>query len=134
MLNNFGYTETMSLQGSCFMCSKEQYWRLKLSDEAMGNWGNQGIELAAKTWLSGGRVLVNHATWYAHLFRTKGGDFSFPYALNGVQSTKRNVKRLFWETGFEGQKYPLSWLVEKFWPVPGWTEEQLAALKTSEKS
>lgn len=123
-------TETMSLQGSCFMCSKDMYWRLNLSDEMLGNWGNQGIEVAAKTWLSGGRVLVNHATWYAHMFRTQGGDFSFPYALNGVQSTKRNVKKILWETGFEGQKYPISWLVEKFWPVPGWTEEQLAKLRS----
>jgi glycosyltransferase involved in cell wall biosynthesis len=129
MRDEFGYTETMSLQGSCFMCSNELYWRLNLSDEALGNWGNQGIEVAAKTWLSGGRVLVNHATWYAHMFRTQGGDFSFPYALNGVQSTKRNVKKVFWETGFDGQKYPLSWLIEKFWPIPGWTEEQLAKLR-----
>jgi hypothetical protein len=129
MLEKHGYTETMSLQGSCFMCTKEMYFRLKLSDETLGNWGNQGIELAAKTWLSGGRVLVNHATWYAHMFRTQGGDFSFPYALNGVQSTKRNVKKLFWETGFEGQKYPISWLIEKFWPVPGWTEEKLNELR-----
>lgn len=129
MRDALGYTETMSLQGSCFMCAQDAYWRLKLSDESLGNWGNQGIEVAAKTWLSGGRVLVNHATWYAHLFRTQGGDFSFPYALSGVQSTKRNVKRLFWETGFEGQKYPLSWLIEKFWPVPGWTEEQVASLR-----
>ncbi len=127
MLDQYGYTETMSLQGSCFMCTKEAYWRLKLSDEALGNWGNQGIEVAAKTWLSGGRVLVNHATWYAHLFRTQGGDFSFPYPLSGrdTQKTKDNVKSLFWgETGFEGQIYPLSWLIDKFWPVPGWTDAQ----------
>lgn len=129
MRDKDGYTETMSLQGSCFMCSKELYWKLKLSDESLGNWGNQGIEVAAKTWLSGGRVLVNHATWYAHMFRTQGADFSFPYALSGVQTTKRNVKRIFWETGFDGQKHPLSWLIEKFWPVPGWTNEQLQELK-----
>jgi hypothetical protein len=132
MRDSLGYTETMSLQGSCFICTKEAYWRLKLSDETLGNWGNQGIEVAAKTWLSGGRVLVNHATWYAHMFRTQGGDFTFPYELRGVQSTKRNVKRLFWETGFEGQKYPLSWLIEKFWPVPGWNQEQLQGLKCNE--
>jgi len=55
-----------------------------------------------------------------------------PFELRGVQSTKRNVKRLFWETGFDGQKYPLSWLVEKFWPVPGWTPEQLQGFKCNE--
>ena len=132
MRDELGYTESMSLQGSCFMCSRDDYWRLNLSDETLGNWGNQGIEVAAKTWLSGGRVLVNHATWYAHMFRTQGGDFSFPYALNGVQTTKRNVKKLIWENGFNEQRYPVSWLIEKFWPVPGWTQEQLQVLKQNE--
>ena len=132
MRDELGYTESMSLQGSCFMCSREDYWRLNLSDETLGNWGNQGIEVAAKTWLSGGRVLINHATWYAHMFRTQGGDFSFPYALNGVQTTKRNVKKLIWENGFNEQRYPVSWLIEKFWPVPGWTQEQLQVLKQNE--
>jgi len=32
--------ETMSLQGSCFMVSKEMYWKLNLCDESWGSWGN----------------------------------------------------------------------------------------------
>jgi hypothetical protein len=124
-------TETMSLQGSCFMATREKYWELKLCDEAMGNWGNQGIEVACKTWLSGGRVLVNHKTFYAHMFRTQGGDFSFPYHQPGseVARTKRNVCDLFFNGKWDQAKYPLSWLVKKFWPVPGWTEEDLNNLK-----
>ena len=55
-------TETMSLQGSCFMCTREKYWELNLCDEELGSWGSQGIEVAVKTWLSGGRVMVNHKT------------------------------------------------------------------------
>lgn len=122
-----GLTETMSLQGSCFMCTKDKFWELKLSDEELGNWGNQGIEVAVKTWLSGGRVLCNHKTWYAHMFRTQGGDFSFPYHLSGkeVMATKAKVKDLFFNNKWPKQVRPLSWLLEKFWPVPGWTQEQL---------
>jgi len=129
-----GYTETMSLQGSCFMATRQKYWELKLCDEALGNWGNQGIELSVKTWLSGGRVLVNHNTWYAHMFRTQGGDFSFPYEQSGkhVSRTKKRVKELFWENKYEHQVRPLSWLIEKFWPVKGWSIEQLEQLKKSE--
>ena len=124
-------TETMSLQGSCFMLTRDKYWELKISDEKLGNWGNQGIEVACKNWLSGGRVVVNHNTWYAHMFRTQGGDFSFPWDNKGkeVRKTKSNVKDLFWENGWDKQTRPLSWLVEKFWPVPGWTDEDLSALK-----
>ena len=135
-LEEKGLTETMSLQGSCFMCPREKYWEWELSDEKLGNWGNQGIEVACKTWLAGGRVLVNHKTWYAHLFRTQGGDFGFPWPNSGndTQKTKENVKNLLWNNTWPKQVHPLSWLIEKFWPVPGWTQENLDALKKSDKS
>lgn len=133
-LEGTGFTETMSLQGSCFMCTRKNYWEWELSDEKLGNWGNQGIEVAVKTWLSGGRVLVNHKTWYAHMFRTQGGDFGFPWPNSGneTKKTKENVKNLFWGNTWPKQVRPLSWLMEKFWPVPGWTQEHLDNLKKEE--
>jgi len=125
-------TETMSLQGSFFMCTREKWFDLNICDEAFGSWGSQGIETAVKTWLSGGRVIVNHKTWYAHMFRTKGGDFGFPYPISGkqIQGAKRHARDLFFKNQWPMQKYPLSWLVEKFWPIPGWTDEDLAKLKS----
>jgi len=125
-----GFTETMSLQGSAFMSTREKYWEWELSDEKLGNWGNQGIEVACKAWLAGGKVLVNHNTWYAHMFRTQGGDFSFPWKVSGnaVQKTKSNVKDLFWENKWPKQKRPLKWLIKRFAPVKGWTQEQIDAL------
>jgi UDPglucose 6-dehydrogenase len=128
---NIGLTETMSLQGSCWMLTREKYWDLNISDERFGSWGSQGIEVAAKTWLSGGRVLVNHQTWYAHMFRTQGGDFGFPYPISGRDQDKAKsyARELFFNNKWDKQIYPLSWLVEKFWPVKGWTEEDLAHLK-----
>jgi len=115
-------TESMSLQGSCFMCTRAKYWELGLSDESFGSWGSQGIEVACKTWLSGGKVMINKKTWYAHLFRTQGGDFGFPYPQSGkqVKNAKSMAKDLFFNNKWEKQKLPLSWLIEKFKPVPGW--------------
>jgi glycosyltransferase involved in cell wall biosynthesis len=126
-----GLTETMSLQGSCWMLTREKYWELDVCEEAFGGWGSQGIEVAVKTWLSGGRVLVNHKTWYAHMFRTQGGDFGFPYPISGhdQDKAKNYAKDLFFNNKWPLQKYPLSWLLEKFWPVKGWTEEELKKLK-----
>lgn len=126
-----GYTETMSLQGSFFMSTLEKFWKWELNDEKMGNWGNQGIEVACAAWLSGGRVLVNHKTWYAHMFRTKGGDFGFPWEHSGkeTQNTKNNVKEKFWTKKHPTQIHPVSWLVERFWPVDGWTQQDLDKLK-----
>ena len=122
-------TETMSIQGSCFMLTRDKYWELNICDEEFGSWGSQGIEVAAKTWLSGGRVLCNRTTWYAHLFRTQGGDFSFPYPQSGKQVDQAKAKAKTYFDSWEGAKKPMSWLVEKFWPVPGWSDEDLAKLK-----
>lgn len=124
-------TETMSLQGSCFMLTREKYWELNICDEAFGSWGSQGIEVAVKTWLSGGKVMCNKKTWYAHMFRTQGGDFGFPYQISGrdQEAAKLHAKDLFFNNKWEKQIHPLSWLVEKFWPVPGWSQDDLRKLK-----
>ena len=126
-----GLTETMSLQGSCWMLARKKYWELEICDEKFGGWGSQGIEVACKTWLSGSRVVVNHKTWYAHMFRTQGGDFSFPYSMSGKDQKKAQAyaKELFFKNKWPKQIHPLSWLLEKFWPVKGWTEEDLKKLK-----
>ena len=111
-----GLVETMSLQGSCFMCTRDKYWELNLCDESWGSWGQQGSEVALKTWLSGGRVMCNRDTWYGHLFRTQHG-FSFPYPMSGRSQEKaREISRdLFLNNKWDKQVKPLSWLLEKFW-------------------
>ena len=129
--NDFGkqqkgdLTETMSLQGSCFMITRDRYWDLNICDEAFGSWGQQGVEVACKSWLTGGRVLVNRTTWHAHMFRTSGADFGFPYPLSGraVERARKFSRELFLENKWPLQKYPLSWLIEKFKPLPDWHEE-----------
>ena len=126
-------TPTMSLQGSCFMMTRQKYWELGVCDEAFGSWGSQGIEVATKTWLSGGAVMVNKNTWYAHMFRTQGGDFGFPYPMSGrdQEKAKNYARDLFFNDNWPKQVRPLSWLVEKFWPIKGWTEEDLKKLKAN---
>lgn len=128
-------TESMSLQGSSFMITREKYWELNICDEEFGSWGSQGIEVAVKTWLSGGRVMVNKKTWYAHMFRTQGGDFGFPYELSGSQQkhAQEYAKDLFFNNKWPLQKKNLSWLVEKFWPVRGWSDEDLENLKRNDR-
>lgn len=118
-----GITESMSLQGSCWMLSKDKYFELDICDEAWGYWGSQGIEVACKTWLSGGRVLVNHHTWYAHMFRTQGSDFGFPYHISAKQSehAKQVARDIFFADKWDKQVRPLKWLVDKFAPVKGWS-------------
>lgn len=130
MVEEKGYNETMSLQGSFFMSTRHNYWKYELCDERAGSWGNQGLEIACAAWLSGLRVLCNHKTWYAHMFRTQGGDFGFPYEQPGrdVEKTKNYIKDKYWNKKHKRQIHPVSWLVEKFMPVGDWTEEKVRAL------
>lgn len=125
---------TMSLLGACWFLHRERYWELGGSDEEHGSWGQQGTEIACKAWLSGGRLLVNKKVWYSHLFRTQPG-FSFPYAISHSQTERaREYSKRFWREGrWSKAVMPLSALVEKFWPVPGWTPESLEQLKATEQ-
>lgn len=123
--------ETMSILGACFMLSRERYFELNICDEGHGSWGQQGTEVACATWLSGGKLICSKRTWFAHLFRTQGGDFSFPYPLSGkeVDQAREYSKDLWLNNKHPRQVYPLSWLVEKFWPVEGWGDEDLERIR-----
>lgn len=114
--------ETMSFVGACFFLHRQRYWDLGGSEEEWGSWGQQGTEWACKTWLSGGKVMVNKKTWFAHMFRTQGGDFGFPYPQSGrqVEHARQRSKEFFQQGKWSGMKHDLDWLIRKFAPVPGW--------------
>jgi glycosyltransferase involved in cell wall biosynthesis len=118
-------TETLNIQGSCFMTTRENFLKLDLCSEDFNSWGQQGVEVACKTWLSGGKVLVNRKTWYAHMFRTQGGDFGFPYdnPEDKVLQNRELSKELFLNNKWNKAVHPFSWLLEKFGPVLGWEDK-----------
>ena len=124
-------SETMSLLEAFFCLTREKYWELNICDEKHGSWGAQGSEVCFKTWLSGMRLITNRNTWYSHMFRTQGGDFGFPYPLSqgAVDRSRKYLNDIWLNNSFEKQILPLSWLVEKFWPVKGWTDEDLKKLQ-----
>lgn len=129
-------TPSLSLQGSFFMMTRDKYWELNICDEAHGSWGQQGVEVALKTWLSGGKVMVHQGTWYGHMFRTQGGDFGFPYPISGKQVDKaRKYSRNLWL----GSNWPqatrtLGSLLKQFAPVPDWTDADIEALDTPKQT
>lgn len=114
--------ETMSILGAFWMTSREMYFDWNLCDEAWGSWGQQGTEVACKTWLKGGKVIVSKKTWFSHMFRTQGGDFGHPYKLSGrqVQNTRELSKDIILNNKIEGQVHDFDWLLDKFAPIPDW--------------
>jgi hypothetical protein len=79
------------------------------------------VEVACKTWLSGGRVISNIGTWYAHMFRTRGGDFGFPYSnpQNLVNENREKSRELFQKDKWPKAIHNFQWLLDKFSP-PDW--------------
>ena len=116
------FIETMSFIGACWFTERERYWELEGLDEKHGSWGQVGTEIACKSWLSGGKLLTAKKTWFAHMFRTNNKGFSFPYQISGndIERAKKYSKDLWLNNKWHKAKLPLSWLVEKFAPVPGW--------------
>lgn len=134
-LEETGCTKSMSLQGSFWMMTREKYFDLDVDDEIFGSWGSQGLIVSCKFWLSDGQVLVNHNTWYSHLFRTQK-DFGFPYPQSGrqVQNAKKVARDLFFNNKWEKQVHPLSWVLDKFKPINGWTDKEIEEQKEREKN
>jgi len=124
--------DVMSSVGACFFMERERFWELEGMDEAHGSWGQFGTEIACKSWLSGGRQVVNKKTWFSHMFRTKVRDgFGFPYQIKKRDQTKAQEysKDLWLNDKWPKAERKLSWLVDKFSPVPTWEEGEVGEKK-----
>jgi glycosyltransferase involved in cell wall biosynthesis len=113
--------DLMCFVGACFFMERERYWDIEGLDEKHGSWGQMGVEISCKSWLSGGRLVVNKKTWFSHLFRTQPG-FGFPYPNPGVEKARAYSRYLWMENKWRKQKYSLKWLLHKFGPVPDWEQ------------
>ncbi len=113
--------ETMSIQGSCFMITKDKWFELDICSEQFNSWGQQGVEVSCKTWLSGGQVMVNMRTWFAHMFRTRGADFGFPYSnpQDKINQNRELSRELFQRNKWPQAVRPFQWILDKFNP-PDW--------------
>lgn len=115
--------DNMSAQGSCWFMHKDYFHYLELEDEKnYGTFSNEFQEIGLKCWLSGGRVVTNKNAWYAHLHKTEGRG----YSLGKSQSEKgaSYTNRWLTNTAWHKQTKPFTWLIERFWPVPGWPEDK----------
>lgn len=113
--------DLMSAQGSCWFMHKSYYQELELLDEeSYGTFFSEFQEIGLKCWLSEGRVVVNKQTWYAHWHKPK--DVGRGYSLSRGEQEKADAQVQKWVEGkgWHKQIHPLSWLIEKFSPVPTW--------------
>lgn len=125
--------ETMSFQGSCWFMTKNHYVnRLEfMRTEGYGDFVREAQEIGLKTFLSGGRVYTNKKTWYAHLH--KGRTYGRMYFLNArvVDAGNKYCDDFWFNNRWEGAKYDLAWLIERFGgeKVPTWTQELIDSVR-----
>ena len=104
----------MLFQGSCYVMSCKHWERLGgLNEDGYGPFAQEAVELSLKTWLGGGKVMVNKSTWYAHKHRKFGRVLS---------PTSRQVKdgnaysKDFWlNNKWDKRVHDIEWLIAKFY-------------------
>jgi glycosyltransferase involved in cell wall biosynthesis len=105
--------EIMVFQGSCWVMSRKHWDFLGgLQEEGYGTFTQEPIEIALKTWLSGGKVMVNKKTWYAHQHRKFGRTHRL---ANGEVAAGNSYSRDFWlNNRWDKRIHDIEWLVERF--------------------
>ncbi|MBI4058105.1 glycosyltransferase family 2 protein [Candidatus Microgenomates bacterium] len=117
--------ETMVFQGSCWFTTKEHYnriGRLEINPKTKDEFILEPEELAFKTWLSGGKVMVSKKTWYAHYHKGNGNRGYF------IDKKTMRKQRIFHINYWMHDKWPkatlkMEWFIERFWPIPGWPQD-----------
>jgi glycosyltransferase involved in cell wall biosynthesis len=119
--------DTMSFQGSLWFANRDYFMKhvgfLDDRTDTYSTFAQEPQEVGLKYWLGGGVIKVNKKTWYAHLHKGRHWGRMYREDPNTVASHNWSAKH--WMEGKEpGMIHPISWLVEKFWPVPTWPEDR----------
>ena len=112
--------DLMSSQGSCWFMRKDYFNELEIMDESLyGTFASEFQEIGLKCWLSGGRVIVNKKTWYAHWHKTESRGYTLEKS-EGQKAVDHVIRWMKGEYEWPKQKHTIDWLIEKFAPVPTW--------------
>jgi glycosyltransferase involved in cell wall biosynthesis len=107
--------ETMVFQGSCWFMSRAHWnWLGELQEEGYGTFTQEPIELALKTWLGGGKVMVNKKTWYAHKHRKFGRTTANLTSSEEVVNGNKYSKDFWVNNRWDKRIHNLDWLPKRF--------------------
>ena len=133
----FDIDENMSFQGSCWFMPMNYFRDLcyPMDEENYGMFIGEPQEIGLKVWLSGGKCMINKKTWYAHLWKGQGyrdifrEKYGFGYTRVGKNELRRGndfSTRFWFNNEWKDRTHDLSWLIDRFSPVPSWPEEREA--------
>jgi glycosyltransferase involved in cell wall biosynthesis len=106
--------ENMIFQGSCWLMSRKHWdWLGGLHEEGYGTFANEPIEIALKTWLGGGKVMVNKKTWYAHKHRKYGRTYG-AFRNNEIQNGNAYSRDYWLNNKWPERIHDFDWLMKRF--------------------
>jgi glycosyltransferase involved in cell wall biosynthesis len=106
--------ETMVFQGSCWIMSRKHWdWLGGLSEVGYGTFAQEPIEIALKTWLGGGKVMVNKHTWYAHKHR-KFGRTVPPCSSREIREANIYSRDFWLNNRWDRAIHDINWLFRRF--------------------
>lgn len=132
--------DTPTMQGSCYFM-KKSYWD-KLFPDGMdeanyGTFTQEAQEISMKVWLSGGRVVVNKKTFYAHFHKgSKGKGYGFSNEQYRRHEADKEKGRRYcishWLTT-QDYEHDFEWFInQKFPDMPHWENWQARIEKDAE--
>lgn len=114
-----------AFQGSCYFTTRKHWERIGgLPEEGYFSFIGEPQQLGMKTWLSGGRVVINKAIWIAHLH--KGKRYGRGYSISNSELKAGNAYSCsYWmNDSWPEAKYTMEWFVsEKFPDMPTWPND-----------
>jgi glycosyltransferase involved in cell wall biosynthesis len=117
--------DVLSIQGSCWFMPRKLFHDLDCM-QIDGYFDYQEAqELVFKTWLSGGRCVVNKKVWYAHLHKNDQWGGKGYHALRHQKTKSEIYSTDFWlNNRWEKQTRPFKWLIEhpSWFPLESWPD------------
>jgi len=124
--------DIITIQGSCWFMHREKFFEIECFDvENFDTFFQESQELCFKVWLSGGRVVRNKKTWYAHMHKGKKYGTAFNLSKRVKYEVEEKTVDFWMNNKWHKQTRDFSWLINKFWPLEGWPEnwEEIHASK-----
>jgi len=113
--------EIQTWQGSCWFMHREHFYNIGGMDYQFTNIHQEAQELGFKTWLSGGKLIRNKHTWYAHWHKRENRR-GYRLSIRQMRETQTRSTWYWMNNKWPGQTRKMEWFIDHFWPVPGWPE------------
>lgn len=119
---NLPIDDEMTSQGSCWFMRRRHFWEFLggMGVHGYGDFIQEFQEIGMKTWLGGGRVVINKRTWYAHLHKGKQWGRGYHVGRQSWQKGMSYSADLWINNKWSDRLWDMKWLVDKFMPIPTW--------------